>query len=152
MTGISQHEARLIPEKFVEGAYLIHTHGLLVSSYQETEDKDTDSDIFAGMLTAVTEFVDETLQKGGDRRRTTGSISYGPTTLVVEREGYVVLAVLINGPDDIELRQLMRDTLSDINERFGRKLVKDWDGDLRGLGGIKKVLAGFASRVKRRAA
>jgi hypothetical protein len=65
MDGITLHEARLIPEKRVEGAYLIHTHGLLISSYKETKEEEldeegTDSDIFAGMLTAITEFVDET--------------------------------------------------------------------------------------------
>jgi uncharacterized protein YhhL (DUF1145 family) len=157
MDGITLHEARLIPEKRVEGAYLIHTHGLLISSFKETDEEEldeegTDSDIFAGMLTAITEFVDETMKKGGEgmKKRTTGSISYGPTTLVVEREGHIVLAVLIDGPDDLELRQLIRDTLSDINERFGDILGKEWDGDLRGLEGIDRILIGFAARVKRR--
>jgi hypothetical protein len=69
---------------------------------------------------------------------------------VVEREGHIVLAVLIDGPDDLELRQLIRDTLADINERFGDALGKEWDGDYRGLEGIDRILKGFATRVKRR--
>jgi len=152
---IQLHEARILPQKAVEEAFLIHKYGLLIAHYRELErgpQDDSDSDIFAGMFTAITEYVGETME---DEERsapssTTDAISYGPTSLVMEKEGHVVLAVMISGADDLELRQLMRDTLADIVERYPSVNKQDWDGNLEGLERLDTLLADFSNRVKRR--
>jgi len=153
LESISMHEARSFPEKEVDEVYIIHKHGLLVSRYkQSTKDgeEESDSDIFAGMFTALTEFVQETMKKGEEGGRTTDAIDYGPATMAIERENNIVMAALITGADDLELRQLMRDTLAEVNERWSSELGANWDGDLDAVKGIEKVLKEFVARVKRR--
>ena len=153
LESISLHEARRMPEKDVEEVYIIHKHGLLVSRYKKvsTEEEEDDSDIFAGMFTALTEFVQETMKKGEEGASTTDAIDYGPATMAIERDQNIVMASLITGADDLELRQLMRDTLAEINQTWGDVLTTEWDGDLDAVKGIEKVLRDFVSRVKRRA-
>ena len=152
---IKLHEARLQPQKAVEEAYLIHQYGLLIAHHRGAGaqiQEDSDSDIFAGMFTAITEYVGDTMDSDNKGRgsTTTDSISYGPSSLAIEKEGHVILAALISGADDLELRQLMRDTLAEIVERYPSVNKLDWDGALDGLGGLNRLLADFANRVKRR--
>jgi hypothetical protein len=152
LESISMHEASRIPEKNVEEVYIIHKHGLLISHYKsETREADEDdSDVFAGMFTAITEFVQETMKKGEEGGKTTDTIDYGPATMAIERDQNVLMAALITGVDDLELRQLMRDTLAEINEKWKNSLTADWNGDLDAVRGIEKVLREFVARVKRR--
>jgi hypothetical protein len=138
MESVTQHEARLAPVRQVEEAFLVMSDGRLIGHSSpahgvEGAKKIADSDIIAGMLTAITEFVGEAMKRGDSEEGSMGAISYGDSNLIIEREGPLVLAIVLKGADDLEVRQAMRDTLSDINEHFGKKLNADWDGDQTGL-------------------
>ncbi len=138
MESITQHEAQLAPVREVEEAFLVMSDGRLIAHSSPAHGVDgakkiADSDIIAGMLTAITEFVGEAMKRGETEKGSMGAISYGDSNLVIERDGPLVLAVVVKGADDLEVRQAMRDTLSDINEHFGKVLNEDWDGDQTGL-------------------
>jgi MFS family permease len=138
MESVTQHEARLAPVRQVEEAFLVMSDGRLIGHSSpahgvEGAKKIADSDIIAGMLTAITEFVGEAMKRGDTEEGSMGAISYGDSNLIIEREGPLVLAIVLRGADDLEVRQAMRDTLSDINERFGKVLNANWDGDQTGL-------------------
>jgi MFS family permease len=138
MESVTQHEARLAPVRQVEEAFLVMSDGRLIGHSSpahgvEGAKKIADSDIIAGMLTAITEFVGEAMKRGDTEEGSMGAISYGDSNLIIEREGPLVLAIVLKGADDLEVRQAMRDTLSDINEHFGKVLNANWDGDQTGL-------------------
>jgi hypothetical protein len=152
MESIAMHESRIAPVQEVTEAFIIHKYGRLITHYRagdEETQEGTDQDIVAGMFTAVTEFVGETMKRG-EAGGWTDAISYGPSTLVIEKEEDIVLAALLTGPVDLELRQLMRDTLSEVNDRHGKVLTEDWDGDRKGLEDVSESLETFVTRVKRR--
>lgn len=152
MESIALHEVRLAPERLVEEAYLIHKFGLLVGHYRpeakENDEDASDTDIFAGMLTAITEYVGDAMKTSEDSSGSMDTVSYGQSSLVMEKEGAVVLAALISGTDDLELRQLMRDTLAELTEKHPEITTDEWDGNLHGLEDVEKILKRFARQIK----
>jgi hypothetical protein len=150
MESIALHEVRRAPKKEIEEAYLMFRDGRLLahSIPRETEAK-KDTDIVAGMLTAITEYVKEAMTRKESARAGMDTISYGASSLVIETEGNLVLAILLNGVDDVILRHSMRDTLADINDKYGKSLKDNWDGDLTDIEGIDKMLDGFVRRQAR---
>jgi hypothetical protein len=152
MESITQHEARLAPVRQVEEVFLVMSDGRLIGHSSPAHGYDgakkiADSDIIAGMLTAITEFVGEAMKRGETEEGSMGSINYGDSNLLIEREGSLVLALVVKGADDLEVRHAMRDTLSDINERFGKVLNSDWDGDQTGLDVADDILWDLVCRL-----
>jgi hypothetical protein len=155
MESIMLHEARLAPAREVEEAFLVMSDGRLVAhrspalekAVAEGGTKGADKDIVAGMLTAITEFVGEAMRRGEGEKGSMGAISYGDSNLVIERDGALVLALVIKGADDLDLRQAMRDTLADLTDRFGQRLKDGWDGELTGLEDTRRIVGDLVGRL-----
>jgi hypothetical protein len=155
MESITQHEARLVPTREVEEAFLTMHDGRLIAHCSPAQDKAAaesgrkavDRDVVAGMLTAITEFVGEAMKRGEGEKGSMGAISYGDSNLVIERDGALVLAIVIKGADDLDLRQAMRDTLADLNDHFGKRLKAGWDGDMTGLEDTGRVVRDLVGRL-----
>jgi hypothetical protein len=152
LESIAQHEARRAPKREIEEAYLIFRDGRLLSHYIHTEreiEAGKDKDIVAGMFAAITEYVKEAMARGGGSRASMDTISYGASTLLIEREDNIFLAVVLAGVDDLQLRQAMRDALAEVHEKYGKFLSDEWDGNREALEGIDRHLITFAERVDR---
>jgi hypothetical protein len=148
LLGISQREHDLLMDSFMaresltaKGAptvtevFLIHIDGrpLVHEAAKALDEKEhgpgKDSDIMAGMLTAIRDYVQEGLRMGGTARTSLDAIKYGDYSLIIETEEQLVLAAVVKGQDSPELRQAMQDELMLIKKRYGHKLMK-WDGDV----------------------
>ncbi len=144
-------EHRLLQRAAVQEGYLIHRSGLLVAHYRSKSaqsEEDHDSDIFAGMLTAILEYVLEAFEKDtGDEIGGIESMSYGPLTLVMEKQGAVVLALLISGDDDLELRHQMRDALAEFTEKFPKEMDPKWNGEYTNKKGTVDLMRSLAIRI-----
>jgi len=161
LLGISQREHDLLMDSFMareslaaKGAptvtevFLIHIDGRpLVHEAAKTVDgkeqgPGKDSDIMAGMLTAIRDYVQEGLRMGGTAKTSLDAIKYGDYSLVIETEEQLVLAAVVKGQDSPELRQAMRDELMLIKKRYGQKLMK-WDGDVDKTADAQRDLRSF---------
>ena len=157
LESIALHEARRTPKREVEEAYLIYRDGRLLAHYlPEIKDRpavegapDKDKDIVAGMFAAITQYVKEAMRRGKAGKASMDTISYGASSLVIERERNIVLAVVLTGIDDLVLRQAMRDTLADVEEKYGTILTDRWDGSQEELEGMDKMLEKFTKRLVR---
>jgi len=152
MESITAHEARLAPVRNVEEAFLVMSDGRLIAHSSpahgvEGAEKVADEDIVAGMLTAITEFVGEAMKRGETEKGSLGAISYGDSNLILERDGSLVLALVLKGSDDLEVRQAMRDTLADVNESFGKILNENWDGDQKDLELVDDIVWNLVCRL-----
>jgi len=101
-------------------------------------------ELVAGMLTAIRGFVREGL-KGGKRELDT--VKYGDYILMMESEEKVVLAALVLGRETTEMRVLIRDRLAEC-VRLRGDVLRDWDGDMERVDGLKDILDKAVVSVK----
>jgi hypothetical protein len=156
LESIAKHEARIVPRPAVEEAYLIFRDGRLLghlipdvrSLKTDGAPKEKDKDIVAGMFAAISDYVKEAMSRRPDGGRV-DTISYGPSSLVIETDRNVHLAVVLKSQDDLAVRQVMRDTLAEVNERYKKYLSKSWDGNRDDLEGLEDLLAKLVLEVGR---
>ncbi|HKZ89626.1 MAG TPA: DUF5915 domain-containing protein, partial [Thermoplasmata archaeon] len=137
LTDSKQIKAERAGTYVVEDAFLIHRDGRLIH-HESRRFRDTmDEDIFSGMLTVVLDHVKKTMQgraEGGLRR-----VDFGESKILFERSPSVYLAATIIGGEPVVLPIYMVDTLREIEERFGDRLVR-WTGFLSELEGIQDLV------------
>ena len=140
--GLSQVISRN-PPPLVVSIYLIHESGLLITEVQRHE-TGLDSDIFAGMLTAVGNFVKDSLtamDKGGIGRLNT--IGYGNYNIVLQSYGKITLGMVIEGQNSELLIEEMNNILKKIEPG-----LKSWVGNTSQAESAKKSISQFISSGK----
>jgi hypothetical protein len=143
----SLHTAPQIKELFLihyDGRPLVHER----TSLDDEDDSDVgkDKDIMAGMLVAIQGYVEEGLKGGSKGRTSLDTVKYGDYSLIIETEEYLVLAAVIKGTDNPELRQGMRDLLTLLRKKY-EPVLKRWDGDLDKTAGAEKDLRSFLAEM-----
>ncbi|MGB3239059.1 MAG: OmpA family protein [Geitlerinemataceae cyanobacterium] len=130
MQGIS--EAELILRESVtfniEAIFLIHkSSGLIIAETQKPRDERLESEMIAGMLTAIRSFANDCVSKSGHTSEL-HEIEYGNLQIILEVAGYCYLAVVVEGDPSKLFIEKMRQTLSTIVEQYDRP-IQDYDGD-----------------------
>ena len=124
------------PPPLVISAYLIHESGLLITEF-EREETGLDSDIFAGMLTAVGNFVKDSLtamDKGGFGRLNT--IGYGNYKILLQSHGKLTLGTVIEGQSSEFLIGEMNRILINIEPD-----LRSWVGNTAQADGANKIIS-----------
>jgi osmotically-inducible protein OsmY len=111
-----------------QAVFLIHKiSGLLIAQAQKPEAKLAESEMAAGMLTAIRSFANDWIARSGNVSEL-DAINYGDSKIILEVAGYCYLAVIIEGEPNEEFLSQMRKTLRRIVEHFG-KSIENFDGD-----------------------
>jgi outer membrane protein OmpA-like peptidoglycan-associated protein len=125
-------EAELILQESVgyqvQAIFLIHkASGLIVEEVQSSQlDRKLESDLLAGMLTAIRSFVNDCISL--DRTSELNEIEYGDVKILLEVGGYCYLAAIVKGGPSKQFIASMRETLSQIILEHGEK-IEAYDGD-----------------------
>lgn len=134
MKGVS--EAELILKESVpfeiQSIFLIHNLSGLVMVDLQRSDLDSqaepiDSDMLAGMLTAIRSFASECMSRS-ESTTELDAINYSGSKIVLEVAGYCYLAVIIRGEPDIQIINKIRDVFGQVVQVYGEQL-KEFDGD-----------------------
>jgi outer membrane protein OmpA-like peptidoglycan-associated protein len=130
MQGVS--EAELILRESVtfniEAIFLIHKgSGLIIAEVQKPRDERLESEMIAGMLTAIRSFANDCVSHSGHTSEL-HEIEYGNLQIILEVAGYCYLAVVVEGDPSKSFIEKMRFTLSTLVERYDRPL-QAYDGD-----------------------
>jgi hypothetical protein len=129
--GPAQREA----QKFsVVQAFLIYTDGRLLAHTSAAGDMGVDKDIVSSMLTAVQNFVAESLGKGD-----TGALDelrYGNTKILIAREKDVSMAVVVTGQHFEPVRHYMSQSLKEMTKHYGTVLA-NWTGNQSHVKGLQ---------------
>jgi len=131
------------PPPLVVSTYLIHESGLLISE-AERDETGLDSDIFAGMLTAVGNFVRDSLtamDKGGLGRLNT--IGYGNYKIVLQSHGKLTLGTVIEGQSSEFLIGEMKNILAEIEPD-----LRTWTGNTAQAEAARKSISQLISSGK----
>ncbi|MEG4202936.1 OmpA family protein [Microcoleus sp. Pol7_A1] len=125
-------EAELILQESVpftvQAAFLIHkASGLIISEVQNSESYQLESEMVAGMLTAIRSFVNECIVEPGEASEL-NQIEYGDSKIMLEVAGYCYMAVVIKGePPHLFIKKL-RQTVSDLILNYAQE-IHEFNGD-----------------------
>jgi outer membrane protein OmpA-like peptidoglycan-associated protein len=134
MQGVS--EAELIFKESVpfeiQAIFLIHNLSGLVMIDIQKSDLDSladpiDSDMLAGMLTAIRSFASECMSRS-ENTTELDAINYSGSKILLEVAGYCYLAVIIRGEPDAALVTKIRDLFGRLVQLYGDRF-KEFDGD-----------------------
>jgi outer membrane protein OmpA-like peptidoglycan-associated protein len=112
----------------VQAAFLIHkASGLIISEVQNSESYQLESEMVAGMLTAIRSFVNECIVQPGESSEL-NQIEYGDSKIMLEVAGYCYMAVVIKGEPPHSFINKMRQNVSNLILNYG-KLIQEFNGD-----------------------
>lgn len=112
----------------IQAIFLIHKgSGLLISEYQPSGKNRLESDMVAGMLTAIRSFVNDCISQSGSVSEL-DQIDYGDSRIILEVAGYCYLAVVVKGEPSKEFVNKIRDVLGTIIRYYG-KSIELFEGD-----------------------
>ena len=112
----------------VQAAFLIHkASGLIISEVQNSESYQLESEMVAGMLTAIRSFVNECIVQPGQASEL-NQIEYGDSKIMLEVAGYCYIAVVIKGEPPHSFINKMRQNVSNLILNYG-KLIQEFNGD-----------------------
>lgn len=112
----------------VQAIFLIQkTSGLVIAEIQPPEKQQLESEMVAGMLTAIRSFVNDCIAQSGEISEI-DQIDYGNSKIILEVAGYCYLAVVTQGELPKIFKQKMRAALSNIVQKHG-KPIETFDGD-----------------------
>lgn len=128
----SVSEAELILQESKEFAtqavFLIHKEsGIVIAEAQPDSEQRMESEMVAGMLTAIRSFVNDCIVQSGEMSEL-DAIDYGEAKIILEVAGYSYLAVVVKGEPSKQFIAQVRQTLGTIVQRYGKQ-VSEFDGD-----------------------
>lgn len=114
----------------VQAVFLIHkASGLVISEAQKSGDYQLESEMVAGMLTAISSFVNDCIVRPGQISEL-NQIEYGESKIMLEVAGYCYLAAVIKGEPPQNFIKKMRETVSKIIINYG-KSINQFNGNPR---------------------
>ncbi|MCT7985588.1 OmpA family protein [Laspinema sp. A4] len=112
----------------VQAVFLIHkASGLVIAEAQEEGDYRLESEMVAGMLTAIRSFVNDCIVKPGEISEL-NEIEYGDSKIILEVGGYCYLAVIVKGTPNPAFIKKMRKTVSILILDYEQP-IQEFDGD-----------------------
>ncbi|MDJ1173385.1 OmpA family protein [Roseofilum capinflatum] len=112
----------------VRAIFLIHkASGLVISEYQPSEVERLESDMLAGMLTAIRSFVNDCISSD-QAASELNEIEYDDCKILLEVAGYSYMAVVVKGEPSKAFLQEIQTTYSFLLQKFGDS-ISEFDGD-----------------------
>lgn len=112
----------------VQAVFLIHKgSGLVIAEEQPLDQQRLESEMVAGMLTAIRSFVNDCIAQSGEMSEI-DQIEYGQSKITLEVAGYCYLAVVTQGEPPQSFIQKTRSTLATIVQKHD-KSIELFDGD-----------------------
>ncbi len=112
----------------VKGIFLIHkTSGLILKEVQPLKEKRLESELLAGMLTAIRSFAKDCFANT-EANSELHEIEFESSKIIIEIGGYCYLAVIVMGEPSKDFINKIRETLGDIIIKYGDYL-EEFEGD-----------------------
>ncbi len=122
--------------------FAVNKAGMLVADASPVDD-DMDSDIFAGMLSAVQNFVRDSFDSSGTQGAGLGRLEYGDMKIIIEHGQNVFLTAVISGEEHQNMTNSLRLAMNDIEENYGH-IISGWKGNMEEVEPIADILNSLA--------
>jgi len=130
----------------VDEVFLMTHTGLLLKHYTRRLRPDQDTDIMAGMLTAVQNFIKESFDEAGGKLN---EIRFEHYDILISHGKNVVIAAIISTEKPERLRDQLKNATDDIETQLGER-IKAWSGDRKELGDVDTIMKKFLTGKYRR--
>jgi outer membrane protein OmpA-like peptidoglycan-associated protein len=112
----------------IQAIFLIQkSSGLIISDIQPNDAQRLESEMIAGMLTAIRSFANDCITQSGTTSEL-DAINYGTSKIILEVAGYCYLAIIVQGEPPKVFIARMRQILGKIIRYYG-KSIEEFDGD-----------------------
>lgn len=131
LQGVSEAELilRESTPTIVQAVFLIHkTSGLVIAEVQPNLEQRLESNMIAGMLTAIRSFVNDCIAQTGAVSEL-NEIEYGDSRIMLEVAGYCYLAVVARGNIPKTFIQEIRQIFAGITQHHGR-YIEEFEGEM----------------------
>jgi hypothetical protein len=105
---------------------LIHNDGFLISRFASPHTGEIDEDVLSGMLTAVLNFVEDSMSSSQDQLKTFGFKEY---QVLVSRGSKTFVAIVYEGDAPSDIDKPLNEFINKI-EKIYRKKIAAWTGDI----------------------
>ena len=130
----------------VRDMMLIHNDGFLISRLAHHGEGEIDQDVLSGMLTAVLNFVEDSMGTGAESLKTFGFKEY---QVLVSRGQKVFAAVVYEGDMPDEIDKPMKEFIDTV-ERVYKKKLANWTGDIEtDFAGVEVLIQAFVKENSR---
>ncbi len=123
-----------------EEIFAVNNAGLLLATALPEEEEEVDGDIFAGMLSAVQNFVKDSFDRSGEAKGGLGRLEYGDMKILIEHGEQIYLAAVIKGKEHPDMKRALAKTVRDI-ENDDSLPMDDWSGDMDEMKGIQERIS-----------
>ncbi|MEM3567016.1 MAG: tetratricopeptide repeat protein, partial [Thermoplasmata archaeon] len=135
------------PPPRLECAYIMNEAGILIAKYERAVSS-LDPDIFAGMITAVNNFVRDTLsmldKNEKEKQQALNRMDYGDWTILINTGKIISFVAIVRGEPDEFLREDIEELHATI-ERDYKEILGNWRGDVDKVAGINEILKSMFS-------
>jgi len=126
---------------------LIHNDGFLISRYASPKEGEIDEQVLSSMLTAVLNFVDDSMAAGQDTLKTFGFRNYN---VMVKRGDRAFAAIVYEGDPPEGIDETLDGFLATVGKVYNKKL-KHWSGDIEtDFAGVEMLIQSFVEDHSRR--
>jgi len=123
--------------------FVVNRTGLLVAE-AIPEGEQLDADIFAGMLSAVQDFVRDSFDSNGKQPTGLGRLEYGDMKIMIEHGAHLFLTAVFRGTEHPDMKNHLKRTVSTIEENYG-EVLESWSGVMEEVAPIKEEILSLAS-------
>ena len=130
LQGVSEAELILAEASpfAIQAIFLIHkTSGLVICDIQPSDGQLLESEMIAGMLTAIRSFANDCINQSGSVSEL-DAIDYGTSKIILEVAGYCYLAIVVQGKPSKTFILKTQQSLSKLVKDYG-KYIEQFDGD-----------------------
>lgn len=122
--------------------FAINGAGLLLAKAMP-DGEGLDADIFAGMFSAVQDFVRDSFRRGSGETGALGRLEYGDMKILVEHGRRIFLVAVLRGQEHRDMRAMLRNSLAEMEDVHGETL-DSWSGRASELDGIAESVKALA--------
>ncbi len=124
--------------------FAVDNSGLLIATTVSEEDDEMDGDIFAGMLSAVQNFVKDSFDPSGGAGGGLGRLEYGDMKILIEHGAHIYVAAVIKGREHPQMKQALARTVKDIDREDGL-VMESWSGDMEEMKGVQSKISALSN-------
>jgi hypothetical protein len=123
----------------VQEVFAIHSSTRLVAHRSRLFRPTIDSDLVAGTLRAIQDFIQVALVAPEAGAPPLNELKYGSFIVIVESRRHFQVAFVVSGAPDLGLRHSFAEAADDIERQFG-DVLEEWDGTLEHVRGVQEYL------------
>lgn len=119
--------------------FAVNRSGLLIAQ-ASSEEEGLDADIFAGMLSAVQDFVRDSFDSSGTQMAGLGRLEYGDMKIIIEHGENLFLTAVFKGSEHADMKGQLKRTVAEVEKEHGRTLA-EWSGRMEDVVPVQDAIS-----------